>query len=60
MKVEEISPQTKNILIKFMDYLAQNCAGQRGGVKKFLRNHRIDSRDATEAAKIGLSVFLSK
>jgi len=60
MKVSQLSPETKNILVKFMDYLAQNCAGQRGGVKKFLRNYRIDDEDAREAAKTGLSIFLSK
>jgi len=59
MEINQLTPRTKEILLKFFDYLECASSRSRGGVTRFIREQRISGAEAREAAKVGKALILS-
>lgn len=60
MPSNQLTLRTKEILLKFFDYLERSSVLSRGGVKRFIRDEKISILEVREAARNGKSIILSK
>jgi len=59
MQATELTPRTKEILLKFFDHLEFSVGRKRGGASRFIREQRISAEEVQEAARIGKALILS-
>jgi hypothetical protein len=59
MQATELTPRTKEILLKFFDYLEVSASRQRGGASRFVREQRISAEEIREVARTGKALILS-
>lgn len=59
MQTADITPRTKEVLLKVFDYLEVASRGKRGGAARFMRMQNISGEELRESMQIGKALILS-
>jgi hypothetical protein len=59
MQISDLTPRTKEVLLKVFDHLETASYGKKSGAARFMRMQNINGEELRESMRLGKALILS-